>query len=158
MRKLQRCPSCKSRNLQKVKEEDMREVAGYTFKASLLVNECSSCSERFYSLEELGKFDKEIAGWFAKEGILSGEAFRFMRKAIGFRAKELAHLLDLTPETLSRWEKGHRIPDKKAMMVLGDLVLDHLEGKETTLKRLKRLGSSLRTTEEIDVDLSLCLA
>ena len=66
-----------------------------------------------------------------------------MKKAIGFREKELAHLLDLTPETLSRWEKGHRTPDKKAMMVLGDLVLDHLEGKETTLKRLKQLGSSL---------------
>jgi len=158
MSQLEQCPFCKEKNLEEQQLEDVRVIAGFTFKACLSAYECLGCKEQFFQLEELGRFDKEISGWLAQEGILSGEAFRFMRKTIGFRAKELAKLLDLRPETLSRWEKGHRQPDKKAMMVMGDLVLDFLKGKDTTLQRLKRLGSSSRTTDRIELDLSLCTA
>jgi len=87
--------------------------------------------------------------------VLSGEAFRFMRKAAGLRAKELAELLDVTPETISRWEKEHRQPDRKAMMVLGDLVLDRLKGEETALDRLRALGSERQAVGPIDLTDSL---
>jgi putative zinc finger/helix-turn-helix YgiT family protein len=146
------CPSCKGRDFTEEKLEETREVSGYTFTAYLSVYKCVSCSETLFHLEEIGKFEREISGWLAKEGILSGEAFRFMRKTTGIRAKELARLLDLTPETLSRWEKGHRLPDKKAMMVMGALVLDSLKGEETTMKRLQRLGSSSRAGKSIDLN------
>jgi transcriptional regulator with XRE-family HTH domain len=35
---------------------------------------------------------------------LAGREIRFLRKALGLQAKELAEALDLTPETISRWE------------------------------------------------------
>lgn len=40
---------------------------------------------------------------------LRGEEIRFMRKAIGLKAVELASFLDVVPETLSRWENGREV-------------------------------------------------
>jgi hypothetical protein len=74
-----------------------------------------------------------------------------MRKSIGLRANELVQLLDLAPETLSRWEKEHRQPDRKAMVVLGAIVLDRLQGHDVTLKRLQLLGSSVQNPGSIDL-------
>src|SRR5262249_34268170 len=37
---------------------------------------------------------------------LSGEEIRFLRKALGMKAVDLAKFLDVTPETFSRWENG----------------------------------------------------
>src|SRR5262245_38204473 len=37
---------------------------------------------------------------------LNGREIKFMRKAMEFTAKELADLLDVTEETISRWETG----------------------------------------------------
>lgn len=150
-----RCPSCKGKEFQELRQKDEREVAGYTFGAELKVYQCLSCPESLFALSEVGKFDLEIAGWLARQGVLSGEAFRFMRKAIGLRAKEVAQLLDLTPETVSRWEKERRLPDRKAMMVMGTLVLDRLNGEDITLKRLRTLGSSPQENAPIDLTESL---
>ena len=35
---------------------------------------------------------------------LTGKEIRFLRKALGMKATDLAHFLDVTPETVSRWE------------------------------------------------------
>ena len=44
----------------------------------------------------------------AKERIkLTGQEIRFLRKAVGLTAKELARDLDVSEETVSRWENGH---------------------------------------------------
>lgn len=44
----------------------------------------------------------------AKEPLkLNGQEIRFLRKAIGLTAKELAGDLDVSEETVSRWENGH---------------------------------------------------
>jgi DNA-binding transcriptional regulator YiaG len=37
---------------------------------------------------------------------LGGKEFKFLRKAIGIKAVDLADFLGVTPETLSRWENG----------------------------------------------------
>lgn len=44
----------------------------------------------------------------AKEAVkLNGQEIRFLRKALGLTAKELASDLDVSEETVSRWENGH---------------------------------------------------
>ncbi len=151
MKKPRRCPYCKGKEFEEDTHRDQREVAGYTFAANLRAFRCKSCSELLFELNEVGRFDKQIAGWLAGEGILSGEAFRFMRKAIGLRSGELAELLDLAPETLSRWEREHRQPDRRAMAVLGSLVLDKLNGQDQTLKRLRALGSVQGGSKPVDL-------
>jgi len=37
---------------------------------------------------------------------LSGKEIRFLRRALGIKAIDLAKFLDITPETFSRWENG----------------------------------------------------
>ncbi|HPQ44920.1 MAG TPA: helix-turn-helix domain-containing protein [Syntrophales bacterium] len=39
-----------------------------------------------------------------KENLLSGAEMKFLRKEIGLKSKEMAGLLDVKPETYSRWE------------------------------------------------------
>lgn len=150
-----RCPSCKQSDLVEGIGREEIQVGGHLFEAELAVRRCDSCGEVVIKLDDWGKFEREIAGWFARTGVLSGEVFRFMRKAAGLRAKELAELLDVTPETISRWEKEHRQPDRKAMMVLGDLVLDRLRGEETALNRLRALGKERQAEGSIDLTDSL---
>lgn len=41
---------------------------------------------------------------------LSGNEIRFLRKAIGMKAQDLAKFLDVTPETFSRWENDSGSP------------------------------------------------
>lgn len=44
----------------------------------------------------------------AKEPLkLGGQEIRFLRKSVGLTAKELASDLDVSDETVSRWENGH---------------------------------------------------
>jgi hypothetical protein len=62
-----------------------------------------------------------------------------MRKAIGLPAREVAHLLSTTPETVSRWEKGARAVDTCAWTTLASLVLDELEGRHDVRDRLLAL-------------------
>jgi len=150
-----RCYRCKGKEWESVKERVERTIGGHNFSAELEARKCLGCGESLMALSDVGRFEKEVAGWLAREGVLSGEAFRFMRKAAGLRAKELAELLDVTPETISRWEKEHRQPDRKAMMVLGDLVLDRLKGEETALDRLRALGSERQAVGPIDLTDSL---
>jgi putative zinc finger/helix-turn-helix YgiT family protein len=38
---------------------------------------------------------------------LSGKEIRFIRKSLGYTAKEMAAALEIAPETFSRWENGH---------------------------------------------------
>jgi len=38
---------------------------------------------------------------------LSGKEIRFIRKALGYTAKDMASVLEVVPETFSRWENGH---------------------------------------------------
>lgn len=155
MSKSRRCPSCKQSDLTEGVGREELHIGGHVFEAEFEVRRCDSCGELVIKLDDWGRFEREIAGWFAKTGVLSGEVFRFMRKAAGLRAKELAELLDVAPETISRWEKEHRQPDRRAMMVLGDLVLDRLKGKETALGRLRALGMERQAEGPIDLTASL---
>jgi transcriptional regulator with XRE-family HTH domain len=72
-------------------------------------------------------------------GPATGEAFRFMRKVLGIPAIELAELLDVAPETVSRWENGKLPIERRALALLASMVLDRVEGVTTTLERLRSL-------------------
>ncbi len=62
--------------------------------------------ETYLDWKVLAKLDLAAAQWLADAGARSPETFRFMRKTLGLRAADLAELLDVAPETVSRWERG----------------------------------------------------
>lgn len=136
---MKRCALCKSERLVVTQHADRREVAGRMFTATIQAKRCESCGEEYLELNDLAALDMAIAGELARHGEMSGESFRFMRKALGMRALEFAELLDVTHETVSRWEHERLPVERRAAALLCAMVLDRLEGRTTTLDRLKTL-------------------
>ncbi len=132
-------------------ERETRSVDGRTFVADVPAHVCERCGESVIDYQPLHLFNLAIAGKLAELGASSGEAFKFMRKVIGIKAADLAALLHVVPETVSRWETGQRNVDRGAMVVLGAIVLDQIEGRTSTLDRLRALQEPPRPTGEVHV-------
>ena len=137
MNKLIRCAKCKHEDLQKTRKTRIRTVAGHTFQAELDALNCPACDATHYSAQSVETFEMAIAVWLAEQGVNDGEAIRLMRNVLKLKGLELAALLDVTPETLSRWEKEHRPPDRKATALLASMILDRKAGHDQTLQRLR---------------------
>jgi DNA-binding transcriptional regulator YiaG len=65
---------------------------------------------------------------------LNGQEIRFLRRAIGVKAVELAKFLDVTPETMSRWENGREPISTNAERVFRMRVYNTLKGKAPGVK------------------------
>lgn len=134
---MKRCFACKSENLEKISKLLSRTVAGRTFEAMVPATQCVQCGDGGYEITDLLEFDRAIAKELASSGEMSAEAFRFMWRGAGFEAREIAELLDVTPETISRWSQGKLPIERQPFMLLASLVLDKLEGRTTTADRLR---------------------
>jgi putative zinc finger/helix-turn-helix YgiT family protein len=158
---MRRCPHCQSsaRRAERLLEAS-REVSGHRFVATLPAVECAACGHAQFDVEAERRFALAVARQIADSGLATGEAFRFMRKAIGMRATEFAELLDLAPETISRWETEKRAVDRGALALMGNLVRDVLEGRTTTLDGLRSLRAprDLGTTVPVAMTAPACAA
>lgn len=135
--------------LEKKTTTERRKVAGQTFTAELPAEGCKACSETYVDASALEAYELAIARALATSGANSGEAFRFQRKALGLRASDLAELLGVAAETMSRWETGQREVNRGALVTLGSLVLDRCEGRATTLDRLRTLRQAPRLAKVV---------
>lgn len=129
---MMRCMSCGERKLKKTTEPHWTKVAGTKFSGQVAALRCPRCSEVYLDGPALVRFELEVALELARLGSRSGEALRFMRKAIGLTARALAALLAVAPETVSRWETGQRAVDAPTFVVLGRLVGDKIVGSSET--------------------------
>jgi hypothetical protein len=118
---MKRCVSCRSRDVREVRE--VVEVRVPSSPEPLVVRvtgvsaiKCGGCGESVLSGADLGR-----------SALLAGaEAMA-----------RIGTLLDVSPETISRWENGHRAAERSVWNTLADLVADRLDGTDTTLARLK---------------------
>lgn len=148
-----RCPVCKAGRLTKRAIQERLAVCGHTFSARLSALECSACGERLLAGPGLERFELRVAVELGRAGESSGEAMRFMRKAIGLRALELAELLRVTPETVSRWETGKQPMDHRAMAVVAALVLERYDGRSAMYDTLRALLSPRRLRRSVELSL-----
>lgn len=131
--KLTRCTECGSDRLVEGLEQDTLTLAEQTFTAEVPAVRCEACGAVFFDGPALGDFERAAARELAQRGPATAETFRFMRKAIGMRAADLAEMLDVTPETISRWETGKLPMSRTTWLTLSSLVLDY----EGTTARLR---------------------
>lgn len=136
---MKRCVQCGHQGLVAGNAEDTIRVGGRVFSASLPAQSCPECDEVYFSFEELGRFELAVAGQMARDGECGPDVFAFMRKAIGLKAVDLAALLDVVPETLSRWEHGKTPVERRALALLGSMVLEHIDGRSDTVDRLRAM-------------------
>jgi len=136
---MRRCPSCGNSDWVEIESEFEDVICGRTFKAVGPAWRCSSCGEELFEDAAVGAFELAVAADLALHGPANGEAFRYLRKAVGLPAKELADLLGVTPETVSRWENGKLPLERRALALLASIVLERVEGESSTLDRLRGL-------------------
>lgn len=74
-----------------------------------------------------------------------------LRKQKGLSQEELANRLDVTRQTVSKWEVGDSAPDMEKLIALGELFgisLDELVlGKVPVTTKLDELGAKVMTAE-----------
>lgn len=133
---MKQCAKCQG-TLSATEVPEEVTVAGATFAGKVAARRCDACGELYVAAEDALRFDLRVARELGSRGAATGEAFRFMRKTLGLRAVDLAELLGVAAETISRWERGERSVDRAAFTVLGVLVADRLDGRATTMKLLK---------------------
>lgn len=132
----EKCVKCESA-LSPTEVSQEVTLAGATFAGKVAAHQCEACGEIYIAAEDALRFDLRVARELGSWGTATGEAFRFLRKALGMRTSDLAVFLGVAAETISRWERGERPVDRAALTVLGALVADTLEGRATTMKLLK---------------------
>ena len=137
---MNRCVKCGSNGLRAVDVAETVTVGNLGFEGSVQGWTCDACGETYRAGPDVGLYDKLVSKWLAEHDVATREAFRFMRKASGMRAVDLAGLLGVTPETVSHWETGkHELP-RNAVALLAAIVLEQAEGRTDTVERLRRLG------------------
>jgi len=118
------CPTCGTM-MRRTQEAVTSSVNGEEIRVPNISHlRCPKCGEGLFSLEEaealrLGAF--EI--YRKKYGLLSADEIRAVREHHGLTQAELAQLLRLGGNTLSRWEAGRNV-QSAAMDVLLRLIRD----------------------------------
>lgn len=119
-------------------ESELRIVVGdIEFEDLVPALMCPECDESYVDHDVAMDYELEVARQVALNGPVSGDAFQFLRKAIGLPAVEVASLFGLSPETISRWERGKQPVNPHVLLLLGSLVLDRLNNVSTTENRLR---------------------
>jgi len=152
-----KCHECGETKPVAADHEAKLTVGGRTYRATFPATRCASCGDVTFEGLYMQAFELGIAAHVAQVGARSGEEFAFMRKTLGFSATELAELLEVARETVSRWERGHQPLERRAVAILSELVADYLEGKTRTLDRLRMLREppKLAKTVPIEIDARL---
>lgn len=113
-----RCPNCKAVDSYQP-WEGMMKLRGVEFVAR--GERCRSCNETTFDAAEVNRQERVVAAGLVQQGIRTPRDFQYVRKVAGLKANELAELLDVRPETVSRWERGESDIPRYAVFMLGEL-------------------------------------
>ncbi len=99
---MKKCAECRSTDLTQTEElfsfNDVALVEG-------TLHRCNSCGATFHEFSRVEELSREVARALAQqESRLLPEQIRYLRKYLGYSAKDFADFLAVTPETVSRWE------------------------------------------------------
>ena len=147
-----KCYKCKANKLAHVEVTERVEVAGHKFTGKVAALKCGACGELLLDGPALERFELLAAAKLAEAGEVNGEAFKFMLKAAGLRGTDLAALLDVAGETVSRWETGALPVERRAVALLGAIVTEAVAGSTATLGRLRALQAPARLPKVVRVN------
>jgi len=72
--------------------------------------QCDKCGESYAAIPNIQKLHRLIGMHICqkRKALLQSDEIKFLRKDLHLRAKELAQLLGVTPQAVSRWENGKK--------------------------------------------------
>lgn len=147
------CVSCGEKKLQRGDVALVRSLDGREFSATVTGLVCQGCGESITDLRDGERFDLAVAEVLS-EAAPSAESFRFLRRVAGLRAQDVARLLGLTGDTISRWENGKYPIDRAAFFVLGQIVREQRRGSTAMLDLIHRgeMPKALPAKVEVHLD------
>lgn len=106
-----------------VHEED---VGGVVVRdGSTMLPTCTRCGEVLIPGRDLSMYELRAAALVLREGRrVNGEVLRYARKALGLRQADLAKLLGLGSEWISRWETGSTAATRSNQLAIVALLDD----------------------------------
>lgn len=137
---MKQCTKCGKTELVAGEQPVSLEIGERSFDGFCEGWRCAACGEQYYDGRSLEAFEQVAATWLALHGVRTPEELKFMRKAAGVRAVDLAEWLGVTPETVSHWETGKHPPDIASRATIAAVVLDALQGSTITRDRLRAQG------------------
>jgi putative zinc finger/helix-turn-helix YgiT family protein len=150
---MERCPTCREGTMSPAAIEVKAEVAGHVFRGAVRGSRCDRCGETLTPGPEIERFELKVGEALARAEP-SGEAARFIRKALGYRAADLAALLGMTPETVSRWENDKVPIPRSTWILLRLLVLDRLEGPLPRIDAvLQEADAPVQLRPEVEIEM-----
>lgn len=121
------CVSCGAQAMTPGPVTLTREIGEHTFSATVSGQVCGACGETIAELADGERFDLAIAE-ILSEAAPTGDSFRFLRKVVGLRGRDLARMLGIAGDTISRWENGKHAIDRAAFFVLGQIAREMRTG------------------------------
>lgn len=110
------------------------------------VRRCPECGEYEAAIPRMDELHRLIAQEVASKGPrLTPQEVRFLRKYLGFSGVDFAATLDVTPETVSRWETGKKQMSSVAERALRLMVFVRDPISEYPLERLAEVAQGEAT-------------
>jgi transcriptional regulator with XRE-family HTH domain len=125
------------------------KIAGVEFSVDAEMDRCSVCGELYIRPWTIALMWQQAALYFARTGATSSEAFRFMRKQAGLSSLELAGLLDVRAETISRLENGKAPIDRRTVAIVAAMVEDRAKGSTATMDRLRVMAVARKRAKSV---------
>jgi DNA-binding transcriptional regulator YiaG len=79
---------------------------------------CWRCNHVAYSADEVVRQEREAAGKLVRDGVRNGRELWLLRDVAGLAIEELAGMLEVSAETLARWEAACEPPPESAAAIL----------------------------------------
>jgi len=147
--RLPRCHACKGELVDATSTETWT-VAGQCFEVTLPTQRCLACGEETFAASALVRAERAVARALIDSGMHSGDVVRWVRKSAGLRAVDLAELLGVAPETVSRWENDKHPIDRASWATLAALATEGLDGP--TAARLRAAASPAQLPPVLRLD------
>lgn len=143
---------CSEKDLLPYGSKVTREVDGIAFMGRLSSLRCSRCGQEYLDGPSLIAFDEAVALKLASAGRNSGGVLRFLRKAMGISARDMAELLGVRVATISDWETGKASVPLQAMALLDSMVQEKAAGRSLVFDNLRALRNPKRLPKRIKID------
>lgn len=108
---MHRCRKCKELMEKSVLPEHTEDLGGVVVKLlnAAQVSRCTSCDTNMIAIPDMDGLARAAAISRALIPVrLAGRELKFLRRALDMSQKEFAEAMELTPETVSRWENDAR--------------------------------------------------
>jgi len=152
-----KCPECGQVMKRKVRDHQYTEsgLSNVVLK-NITVYKCP-CRNEMAGILAIERLHQKIAEYlFRKPALLRGEEIRFLRKEMGLKAMELAHVLGVSKVTVSRWENQTKPIGVVSDRLIRLLYLSFLEKKGRLSKEdiLRVIDSIKDRPKKIKIEVS----